>query len=108
MATPKHDSLASIEGRLPKTLHVHRLGVQDIIIRDTEDGIEVYKRAGVATAPARMASHDGPIILDGRFYHVEEADYGYQAYHPFSGRGPHLDDDVDDEAVLLSEVERVV
>jgi hypothetical protein len=99
-----------LEDSLPRSVWVYRLGVQDVIVRDCEYGVEVYKRAGETTDPEDLVEHDGPALIDGHFYHVEESEYGaIQAYHPFAGRGPRLEDELTDwQATMLSEVERVV
>lgn len=103
------DKYPNLGDKFPREVYVHRLGVQDVIVRRSEYGVEVYKRAGETTDPHDLLNHDGPALIDGHFYHVEENDYGtIQAYHPYAGRGPRLEDELTERtATMLSEVERV-
>lgn len=102
-----YDDLAD---RLPREVWVYRLGVQDVIVRQAEHGVDVYKRAGRTSDAAEVAAHDGPALINGSFRTVEERDHGvYQCYHPHGGRMGRLGDELQSfDAVLLSEVERVV
>jgi hypothetical protein len=101
----------ALEDKVPREVYVYRLGVQDIIVRDAEHGVKVYKRAGTTGDPSEMLSHDGPCLLGGDFRHVQKTEYGsIAAHHPYGGEMARLDatPEREEEAVLLKEIERHV
>jgi hypothetical protein len=95
---------------LPPEVTTYELGVQTLYLHDWAEGTDLYKRAGETTDPAEMASHDGPVLLDGdrdAFRRVEESEFtGYTAYHPHGGRMDSFAPENERHAVKLTRVER--
>lgn len=103
--TDRYDALAE---NIPRELYVYQLGVQEIFVRDCEHGVDCFKRAGTTSDQDEMVAHDGPVLIDGNFRDIERSEHGgVVSYHPYAGRMTRYDD-LDSEATLLREVERIV
>jgi len=98
-----------LQNRIFRDVYVFEANGQEILVRDCEHGVECYKPVGESAQPEEVAAHDGAALIKGVFYRVKKEDGVVRAYHPHTGEGPRLDDELEDvDAILLEETEKVV
>ena len=109
MAASPTETYAEFEDQFPQDVYIYKLGVQDLFVVNIEGFPTLYKRSGSTRNVLDLIEHDGYALWDGNFCTVEKDDGVVAAYHPYAGRlGTIATDELESDAILLAEVERLV